>query len=288
MRQAYAGLLWSKQFYYYVVTGLAQGRPAPTQAAEGAEEGRNADWQHVFCRDVISMPDKWEYPWFAAWDLAFHVWSRWPSSTRRPSPKASCCCCSASGTCTRTGRLPAYEWAFDDVNPPVHAWACWRVYRSTGERGPPRHAVPGADLSEAAAELHLVGQPQGPQTGRTCSPAASWGWTTSACSTATSRCPPAARWNRPTARPGWRLLLRPCWPSRWSWPSTNPAYEDIASKFFEHFVAIVDATNTLGGTGLWDENGRLLLRPDLPGSARPRRSRCGRWWGSSRSSRWRT
>ena len=151
------------------------------------------------------------------------------------------------------GQLPAYEFAFGDVNPPVHAWACWRVYKMTGPRGRARPALPRPRLPEAAAQLHLVGQPQGRRRASTSSPAASSGSTTSASSTARSRCPTAAASSRPTARRGWPSTAPRCSRWRWSWRSDDPAYEDIASKFFEHFVAIADAMNTLGGTGLWDE-----------------------------------
>src|SRR5262249_37179562 len=128
-----AGLLWTKQFFHYDVGAWLEGDPAQPPAPPARREGRNADWRHLYNRDVLSMPDKWEYPWYAAWDLAFHTLPlghvdpafskeqlvlRWRGWYMHPN-----------------GQTPAYEFAFSDVNPPVHAWACWRVYKITGARG---------------------------------------------------------------------------------------------------------------------------------------------------------
>ena len=132
-RQGYAGLLWSKQFYNYVIRDWLNGDPGQPPPPPERHGGRNAEWTHLFNRDIISMPDKWEYPWFAAWDLAFHMIPF--SKSIRISPRSSSCSSCANGTCTRTARFPAYEFAFGDVNPPVHAWAAWRVYKMTGPRG---------------------------------------------------------------------------------------------------------------------------------------------------------
>ena len=139
-RQAYAGLLWSKQFYHYVVEDWLDGDPNLPPPPESRKTGRNTDWPHLFNRDVISMPDKWEYPWYAAWDLAFHMvpFARLdPEFAKQQLVAASC----ASGTCTPTGRFPAYEFDLSDVNPPVHAWACWQVYKMTAPRRRARPAI---------------------------------------------------------------------------------------------------------------------------------------------------
>ena len=159
--------------------GLAGWGPRPaTAAAESARHGRNTDWRHVFCRDVLSMPDKWEYPWFAAWDLAFHMV---PLAHVDPQfAKEQLLLLLREWYMHPNGQLPAYEFAFGDVNPPVHAWACWRVYKITGARaGRPRPALSGAGVPEAADQLHLVGEPQGRGGAATSSPADSSGWTTS-------------------------------------------------------------------------------------------------------------
>jgi hypothetical protein len=107
------------------------------------------------------MPDKWEYPWFAAWDLAFHML---PFSRVDPEfAKEQLILFLREWYMHPNGAMPAYEWNFNDVNPPVHAWACWRVYKIAGRDGRARPALPRAHLPEAAAEFHLVGQPQGRQ-----------------------------------------------------------------------------------------------------------------------------
>ena len=130
-RQAYAGLLWSKQFYHYDVRTGSTATRRSRRRRQSASDGRNTDWTHLYNRDVISMPDKWEYPWFAAWDLAFHMlpFARIDPALRQGA--AACCSC-ASGTCTRTGSCPRTSSAFGDVNPPVHAWAAWRVVQDRG------------------------------------------------------------------------------------------------------------------------------------------------------------
>ena len=132
-RQAYGGLLWSKQFYHYVVKEWLDGDPGMPPPPESRKHGRNADWRHLFNRDVISMPDKWEYPWYAEWDLAFHMI---PFAHIDPNfAKEQLILMQREWYMHPSGRFPAYEFSFDDVNPPLQAWACWRVYKMTGPRG---------------------------------------------------------------------------------------------------------------------------------------------------------
>ena len=134
MRQAYAGLLWTKQFYHYVVRDWLEGDPnMPGPPEERNSKTRNKDWTHVFSRDVLSMPDKWEYPWFAAWDLAFHMipFARIDAHFAKQQLELML----REWYMHPNGQIPAYEFAFGDVNPPVHAWACWRVYKMTGPKG---------------------------------------------------------------------------------------------------------------------------------------------------------
>ncbi|HEV3190260.1 MAG TPA: glucosidase, partial [Polyangiaceae bacterium] len=132
-RQAYAGLLWSKQFYHYIVDHWLKGDPPHPPPPQAREKGRNREWNHVYCRDVISMPDKWEYPWFAAWDLAFHMV---PFARIDPEfAKEQILLFLREWYMHPNGQIPAYEFAFGDVNPPVHAWAAWRVYKIAAKRG---------------------------------------------------------------------------------------------------------------------------------------------------------
>src|SRR5262249_17863332 len=120
VRQAYAGLMWSKQFYHYDIRAWLDGDPSCPPPPPDRPGGRNAEWLHLYNRDVLSMPDKWEYPWFAAWDLAFHML---PFARIDPLfAKEQLVLLTREWYMHPNGQLPAYEWAFDDVNPPVHAW----------------------------------------------------------------------------------------------------------------------------------------------------------------------
>ena len=131
-------MLWSKQYYYFDVDTLAQGaRGAPAGRRPRTRQVRNAEWFHMFNGDVISMPDKWEYPWYAAWDLAFHTIAL--SLVDFDFAKEQLLLMLRSLYAHPNGQIPAYEWNFSDVNPPVHAWATlflFKVERSLGPRGP--------------------------------------------------------------------------------------------------------------------------------------------------------
>jgi hypothetical protein len=131
-RQALAGLLWSKQYYHYVVKDWLGGDPAQPLPPEGRQRGRNHEWTHLYNADVISMPDKWEYPWYAAWDLAFHCVAL--ALVDADFAKEQLMLLLREWYMHPNGQLPAYEWAFGDVNPPVHAWAAWRVYKIEQKR----------------------------------------------------------------------------------------------------------------------------------------------------------
>jgi hypothetical protein len=127
MRQSFAGLLWSKQFYHYVVKDWVEGDPAQPAPPAERRRGRNSEWRHLYNADVISMPDKWEYPWYAAWDLAFHCVPL--ALVDSDFAKEQLLLMLREWYMHPNGQLPAYEWAFGDVNPPVHAWAALRVYK---------------------------------------------------------------------------------------------------------------------------------------------------------------
>jgi len=250
MRQALAGLIWSKQFYYYVTEQWRQGDPAGPPPPDARRHTRNRDWRHVYNRDVISMPDKWEYPWYAAWDLAFHML---PFSLIDPDfAKEQLVLLLREWYMHPNGQIPAYEFEFSDANPPVHAWACYRVYKMTGPRGgrdrvflarvfkklllnftwwvnrkdiEGNHLFAGGFLGLDNIGLFDRSRPL-PNGGRL-QQADGTAWMAFFCTTMLAMALELAR--------------------------SEPSYEDLASKFFEHFVAISDAMNTLGGTGLWDE-----------------------------------
>jgi Glycosyl hydrolase family 63 C-terminal domain len=132
MRQGFAGMFWSKQFYHYVVKDWLQGDPDNPRPPEERRKGRNHQWTHLYNADVISMPDKWEYPWYAAWDLAFHCI---PLALVDPDfAKEQLTLMLREWYMHPNGQIPAYEWALSDVNPPVHAWAAWRVYKIDKKR----------------------------------------------------------------------------------------------------------------------------------------------------------
>src|SRR5205814_2132642 len=132
MRQGFAGMLWSKQFYHYVIKDWLQGDPGNPPPPQERKRGRNRDWPHLYNADVISMPDKWEYPWYAAWDLAFHCIPL--ALVDSDFAKEQLTLMLREWYMHPNGQIPAYEWAFGDVNPPVHAWASWRVYKIEAHR----------------------------------------------------------------------------------------------------------------------------------------------------------
>ena len=132
LRQALAGMLWSKQFYHYDVRRWLEGDPASPAPPRERWSGRNREWTHLNNRDVISMPDKWEYPWYAAWDLAFHCVTLAHVDPEFAKSQLILLC--REWYAHPSGQLPAYEWNFSDVNPPVHAWAALRVYEIAGDR----------------------------------------------------------------------------------------------------------------------------------------------------------
>ncbi len=249
-RQAFAGLLWSKQFYQYIVEDWMNGDPGHPTPAPQRKKGRNRDWPQLYNRDIISMPDKWEYPWYAAWDLAFHMI---PFAKIDPDfAKEQLLLFLREWYMHPNGQIPAYEWNFSDVNPPVHAWACWRVYKMTGKRGSRdrkflarcfnkllinftwwvnrkdiegNHLFAGGFLGLDNIGVFDRSRPL-PDGGRL-EQADGTAWMAFYCNTMLAMALELAHGDQ--------------------------AYEDIASKFFEHFVAIADAMNTLGGTGLWDQ-----------------------------------
>ena len=198
VRQALAGLVWGKQFYRYDVPLWLDGDEGEPPPPEQRKHGRNAGWRHFDAYDILSMPDPWEYPWFAAWDLAFQAVA--VSHIAPAFAKYQLLLMCREWFMHPNGAIPAYEWSFDDVNPPVHAWAALEVFRIDGEQD---YAFLERVVPEAAAELHLVGQPRWTPRGTTSSRAASSAWTTSAPSTGRT-CRRECAWTRPTARPGWR------------------------------------------------------------------------------------
>ena len=210
-RQALAGMLWTKQYYYFDVDTWLKEHEAHPLLGERRSGVRNAEWFHMFNGDIISMPDKWEYPWYAAWDLAFHTLAL--SLVDFDFAKEQLLLMLRSLYSHPNGQIPAYEWNFSDVNPPVHAWATlflYKVERGLGRRG---HRFPGALVPGPMLNFNWWVNRKDPRAA-TSSPAASSASTTSASSTAARRSRPAGRSSRPTAPPGWPSTARTCWRSR--------------------------------------------------------------------------
>ncbi|MFG0318689.1 MAG: glucosidase, partial [Planctomycetota bacterium JB042] len=251
-RQAAAGLLWTKQFYHYDVRQWQVGDPAQPAPPPGRRAIRNEEWGHLFNRDVLSMPDKWEYPWFAAWDLAFHVV---PFARLDPHfAKAQLVLLLREWYMHPNGQIPAYEWEFSDVNPPVHAWAAWRVYRLTREHGEGR-----GDRVFLARVFHKLvlnftwwvnrKDPEGNNL-------FSGGFLGLDNIGLFDRSKPLPDGGRLEQADGTAWMIFFCGTmmnAAIELAIHQPALEDMASKFFEHYVAIVEAFNALDGTGLWDE-----------------------------------
>ncbi|WP_099903846.1 MGH1-like glycoside hydrolase domain-containing protein, partial [Methylobacterium frigidaeris] len=252
-RQALAGMLWSKQFYHFDVRRWLTGDPAQPAPPEVRRHGRDSDWTHLNNADIVSMPDKWEYPWYAAWDLAFHCVT---FALIDPAfAKGQLILLTREWYMHPNGQLPAYEWAFGDVNPPVHAWAALRVYRmdqamtgrpdraflervfhklmlnftwwvnrkDAGDRNVFQGGFLGLDnigIFDRSAQL---------PTGGTLDQADGTAW--------------MAMYSLNLMRIALELAVE------------DPVYEDIATKFFEHFLTIAEAMTHVGGngTGLWDE-----------------------------------
>ena len=265
-RQAFAGMLWSKQFYYYNIHQWLRGDPGEPAPAAERLEGRNSSWEHMNTRDIISMPDKWEYPWFASWDLAFHC-----------LPLARLDMAFAKGQLYKlikdwymhpNGQLPAYEWDFGDTNPPVLGLVTWKIYqmdKATCGKGDTmflerifhklmlnftwwvnRKDAQGNNIFEGGfLGLDNIGvfdrNAKLPQ-GETLEQADGTSW--------------MAMYSLNLLRIATELAV------------TNKAYNDIASKFFEHFIYIAAAMSNLGedNSGLWDDTDGFfydqLRRPD--------------------------
>jgi len=250
MRQAQAGLLWSMQFYNYEVARWLKGDPGqPPPAPERQSHGRNWEWPHVFSRDVLSMPDTWEYPWFAAWDLAFHTveLARIDSAFAKSQLELLL----REWYMHPNGQIPAYEFAFSDVNPPVHAWAVWRVYKIAGARG-------ARDLRflESAFQKLLMNFTwwvnRKDSSGRNLFSGGFLGLDNIGVF---DRSKPLSNGSYLEQADGTAWMANYCLTMlamAMELAQNDAVYEDIASKFFEHFVSIMDAINTFGGCGLWD------------------------------------
>ncbi|HEV3252584.1 MAG TPA: glucosidase, partial [Puia sp.] len=277
-RQAFAGMLWSKQFYYYNIAEWLKGDPAQPPPPAKRLTGRNREWRHLNNADIVSMPDKWEYPWYGAWDLAFHCITF--SKIDAHFAKQQLLLLTHEWYMHPNGQLPAYEWAFSDGNPPVHAWAAWSVYeadkQANMDKGDTafletifhkllinftwwvnRKDAEGNNIFEGGFlgmdniglfDRNNTDLPEGGQLEQ--ADGTSW----------------MAMYSLNLMRIALELA------------KTNPVYQDMATKFFEHFLYIAAAMASMGenDAGLWDEVDEffydIIKFPD--GSAIKLKTRC--------------
>ncbi len=250
-RQAFAGLLWTKQFYHYIVKDWLEGDTEVAAPPEERKHGRNAEWAgHLYSRNVLSMPDKWEYPWFAAWDTAFHMI---PMARIDPYfAKNQLNLFLREWYMHPNGQIPAYEWNFSDVNPPVHAWACWRVYKLTGRRGERDRTFLARTFQKLLLNFTWWVNRKDP-AGNNLFAGGFLGLDNIGVFDRSQPLPAGGRLTQADGTAWMAFYCSTMLAMALELAEKDPVYEDIASKFFEHFVAISDAMNHLGGSGLWHE-----------------------------------
>lgn len=258
-RQAFAGMLWSKQFFYYDVDQWLKGDPAQPAPPPQRKSGRNREWPHLNNSDIISMPDKWEYPWFAAWDLAFHCIPLALVDVEFAKNQLSLL--TKEWYMHPNGQLPAYEWSFSDANPPVHAWAAWRVYKMDQKY----HHGKG-DLAFLESIFHKL--------------LLNFTWWVNRKDTKGNNIfqggflglDNIGVFDRSAPLPGGGHIEQAdgtSWMAMYSLnlmrislelAKFNPVYQDMSTKFFEHFLYIAGAMANIGteGIGLWDEEDQFF------------------------------
>jgi hypothetical protein len=252
-RQALAGLFWSKQFFHYNVDRWLDGDPGEPPPPPERRDGRNRSWRHLDARDVLSMPDKWEYPWFAAWDLAFHCIAL--AIADPEFAKEQLILLGREWYQHPNGQTPAYEWAFGDVNPPVLAWAAWRVYqidRKMSGRG---------DLAFLERVFHKMllnftwWVNRKDQEGNNVFEGGFLGMDNIGVFDRSAPLPTGGSLEQSDATSWMGMFCLNLLRIALEMATHNRAYEDIATKFFEHFLQIASAMNDIGGQGiaLWDQ-----------------------------------
>ncbi|HEY2799590.1 MAG TPA: hypothetical protein VGI85_03285 [Chthoniobacterales bacterium] len=252
-RQALAGMLWTKQFYYYVVENWLEGDPAQPAPPNERKEGRNSEWRHLFNERVMSMPDSWEYPWYAAWDLAFHCI---PLALVDPHfAKGQLDIILREWYQHPNGQIPAYEWNFSDVNPPVIGWAAWRVYkieqRKTGK----------GDRAFLETVFHKLlinftwWVNRKDSGGRNIFEGGFLGLDNIGVFDRSASFSDGSRLEQSDGTSWMGMFCLTMMRTALELARENSVYENIATKFFEHFLGIAGAMNNAGGKGigLWDE-----------------------------------
>jgi len=253
MRQGFAGMLWSKQFYHYVIKQWLDGDPGHPPPPPERREGRNHDWPHLYNADVISMPDKWEYPWYAAWDLAFHCVPL--ALVDSDFAKEQLILMLREWYMHPNGQIPAYEWALGDVNPPVHAWAAWRVYKLDKKRSGKGDRE---FLQRVFHKLMLnftwwVNRKDA--EGMNVFQGGFLGLDNIGVFDRSAPLPTGGFLEQSDGTSWMAMYTLNLLAIALELAQDDPAYEDVASKFWEHFIYIAEAMSHRGqdGIGLWNE-----------------------------------
>ncbi len=265
-RQAFAGLLWSKQYYRYFVERWLQGDPVGPRPPEQRWHGRNHEWRHLAAADVLSMPDKWEYPWFAAWDMAFHCVAF--ALIDPDFAKEQLILLTREWYMHPNGQIPAYEWAFGDVNPPVHAWAAIRICQIEAKSG---GRIDRLFLERIFQKLLInftwwVNRKD--RDGRNLFEGGFLGLDNISAFDRSAELPAGGTLEQVDGTSWMATYCLNMLAIALVLSREDPVYEDLATKFFEHFVYIGEAVNRSGGerAGLWDEKAGfyfdLLKLPD--------------------------
>jgi hypothetical protein len=251
-RQAFAGLLWTKQLYYIDIPQWLDGDPGTPKPPDARKRGRNHDWRHLNNFDIISMPDKWEYPWYAAWDLAFHCIPL--SLIDTAFAKRQLVLMTREWFMHPNGQLPAYEWAFGDVNPPVHAWATWRVYKICAKH----EGVPDQAFLESVFHKLLLNftwwvNRKDPD-GRNVFQGGFLGLDNISLFDRSQALPTGGHIDQSDGTAWMGFYSLEMMKIALELAKGNPVYQDVATKFFEHFLRIATAMTNCGGQGisLWD------------------------------------
>ncbi len=254
-RQALAGMIWSKQFYYYDIPQWLNGDPAMPAPPAERRHGRNSQWKHLNNADIISMPDKWEYPWYAVWDLAFHCV---PLAMVDPAfAKNQLLLMTRVWYQHPNGQIPAYEWAFDDVNPPVHAWAVWEVYKAERDAN---NGDGDRDFLERALHKLIVNFTwwvnRKDADDNNIFQGGFLGLDNIGVFDRSAPLPTGGHINQADGTSWMAMYCLNLMRIALELAQYNRVYEDIATKFFEHFLYIAEAMNNIGdqGVGLWDED----------------------------------
>jgi len=253
-RQAFAGLLWSKQFYNYVVHDWLAGDPLQPPPPPQRLHGRNSEWDHFYSDDVLAMPDTWEYPWFAAWDLSFHCVAL--ALIDPEFAKVQLSLLTREYYMHPNGQIPAYEWAFGDVNPPVTAWAAYRVFRIEKKRTGKGDLFFLERVFQKLLLTFTWWVNRKDVGGRNVFQGGFLGLDNVGIFDRSAPLPGGGRLDQADGTSWMGVFTLNMLGIALELAQAMPVYEDIASKFFEHFLLIADAMNKIGGDedrGLWDD-----------------------------------